>query len=59
MIINGYFGHASIWLALIAGWGVLAIISHIVFAIIARYDGRGDEGNTKLRQKRRPYEHNP
>ena len=44
MILNGYFGYPSIWLALIAGWAVLAIVSHIVLNIIARYDGRRGEG---------------
>jgi hypothetical protein len=44
MHINGYFGYPSIWLALIAGWAVLAIVSHIVLNIIARYDGRRGEG---------------
>lgn len=44
MILNGYFGYPSIWLALIVGWAVLAIVSHIVLNIIARIDGRKGEG---------------
>ena len=44
MHLNGYFGHPSTWLLLIAGWAVLAIVSHIVLNIIARYDGRKGEG---------------
>ena len=39
MYLNGYYGYQSIWLIIIAGWAVLAIVSHIVLAIIARYDG--------------------
>ena len=34
----------SNWLLLIAGWAILAIASHIVLNIIARYDGRKGEG---------------
>ena len=44
MILNGYFGYPSVWLTLIAGWGVLAIASHIVLNIIARIDGQEGEG---------------
>ncbi len=43
-VINGFFGYPSIWLALIVGWAVLAIVSHIVLNIIARYDGRKEQG---------------
>ena len=48
MILNGYFGYPSIWLVLIVGWAVLAIVSHIVLNIIARYDGRKERGDETL-----------
>ena len=44
MIIDSYFGYPSTWLLLIASWAILAIVSHIVLNIIARYDGRKGEG---------------
>ena len=44
MMLNGYFGNASIWLLLGLGWLIVSIITSLIFGAIARIDGRKGEG---------------